>query len=124
MLGWFFIDLISKLLHFIDEAEEETNEKIECPTNDSQTIDELPKPKKCKSETSQVWTFFTKTVVGDDGIEICKCGGCNKVYKTGSKSHETSTLTCHIKVCPKIKFEDVGQIILDVQGIIVPFLLI
>ena len=53
---------------------------------------------------------------GEDGIEREKCNACNKVYKCGCKIYGTSSLKSHIQKCDKIQCEDVGQMIIDMQG--------
>ena len=40
-----------------------------------------PSKKRAKSSTSNVWNFFTKIGVGNDGIERARCNACKQEYK-------------------------------------------
>ena len=41
--------------------------------------------------------------------------GVTKIYSCGAK-YGTSHLKCHIEKCTKSKFDDVGQMMVDMQG--------
>ncbi|KAH7688641.1 Tam3-transposase (Ac family) protein [Dioscorea alata] len=74
---------------------------------------------KKPKEFSDVWNFFIKKGVGQDGIQIaeCKgCKGCKKEYKCGGKKYGTSSLRRHKDNCKMIKFNDVGQMFFDHEG--------
>lgn len=70
---------------------------------------------KKSRESSNIWMYFKKNK-GIDNIEKAECNGCKKQYKCGGKHYGTSTLWRHIKTCNKLKFHDVGQMILDQDG--------
>nr|KYP41911.1 Putative AC transposase [Cajanus cajan]KYP41915.1 Putative AC transposase [Cajanus cajan]KYP41917.1 Putative AC transposase [Cajanus cajan] len=53
---------------------------------------------------------------GDDGKERAKCNGCGKTYVVGGKAYGTSHLNRHIPKCEKRKYEDMSQMILNMQG--------
>ena len=89
-------------------------ENLEVGIGESQSDE--PSKKKAKSATSDVWNFFTKLGVGKDGIERARCNACKQEYKAGGKLYGTSSLKRHIQKCKEIKFEDVGQMIMDMQG--------
>jgi len=74
------------------------------------------KKKRDKTSTSDCWRYFTKIGEGNDGKERAKCNSCNKIYVTGGRKYGTSHLNRHIMKCVKRKSEDVGQMILDMQG--------
>ncbi|XP_073024222.1 zinc finger BED domain-containing protein RICESLEEPER 3-like [Primulina eburnea] len=86
-------------------------------------VDELKNPKndegstkpKRRRETSDIWMYFKK-IKGIDGLDKAECKGCKKQYQCGTKQHGTSTLWRHQKTCSKLKFHDVGQMILDQDG--------
>ncbi|KAH7688738.1 Tam3-transposase (Ac family) protein [Dioscorea alata] len=86
--------------------------------NQSVNLDEeeLESTKSCKEtskkpkEFSDVWNFFIKKGVGQDGIQIAECKGCKKEYKCGGKKYGTSSLRRHKDNCKMIKLNDVGQI--------------
>ncbi|KAG6528693.1 hypothetical protein ZIOFF_010877 [Zingiber officinale] len=81
-------------------------------------VDELKSTKqddesiKKSRETSDIWMYFKKMI----GIDKAECNGCKKQYKCGGKHYGTSTLWRHLKICDKLKFHDVGQMILDQDG--------
>ncbi|XP_061373378.1 zinc finger BED domain-containing protein RICESLEEPER 3-like [Gastrolobium bilobum] len=75
-----------------------------------------PSIKKAKSSTSECWKYFTKIGPGKDGIDRARCNACKQEYKVGGKQYGTSTLNRHLSKCKQIKFEDVGQVMLDMQG--------
>ena len=76
----------------------------------------LEKRKRDKTRTSDCWRYFTKIVEGKDGKERAKCNSCNKIYVTGGRKYGISHLNHHVMKCVKRKFEDVGKMILDMQG--------
>ncbi|KAH7672025.1 Tam3-transposase (Ac family) protein [Dioscorea alata] len=71
---------------------------------------------KKQKEFSDVWNFFIKKGVGQDGIQIAECKGCKKEYKCGGKKYGTSSLRRHKDNCKMIKFNDVGQMFFDHEG--------
>jgi len=76
----------------------------------------LKKKKRDKTSTSDCWRYFTRIKEGKDGKERAKCNSCNKIYITCGRKYGTSHLSRHIMKCVKRKSEDVGQMILDMQG--------
>ncbi|XP_057734699.1 zinc finger BED domain-containing protein RICESLEEPER 2-like [Arachis stenosperma] len=50
-----------------------------------------------------------------DGLERAECKGCKKVFKAGGKRYGTSTIKRHLDSCTKIKHEDIGQTIAELQ---------
>lgn len=93
------------------------------PENDGKKLDmveefETPESliKKAKTTTADCWKFFTKVGPGKDGIGRARCNACIKEYKVGGKLYGTSSLNRHISKCKEIQFEDVGQMMLDMQG--------
>ncbi|XP_068504330.1 zinc finger BED domain-containing protein RICESLEEPER 4-like [Phaseolus vulgaris] len=107
----------------IGMAEEEDINIPECENeiekddfeNQSETI-EGDKKKRDKTTTSDCWKYFTKIGVDKDGKERARCNSCNRIYLTGGRKYGTSHLNRHIMKCDKRKTEDVGQMILDMQG--------
>lgn len=87
-------------------------ESVVLPDNTKQASSSEAK----KRETSDVWTYFTKKGMGTDGIGRAECIGCKKIFKSGGKLYGTSTLWRHTKSCKKIKFHDVGQMLVDCEG--------
>ncbi|XP_068497713.1 zinc finger BED domain-containing protein RICESLEEPER 4-like [Phaseolus vulgaris] len=83
--------------------------------NQSETV-EGDKKKRDKTTTSDCWKYFTKIGVDKDGKERARCNSCNIIYLTGGGKYGTSYLNRHIMKCDKRKTEDVGQMILDMQG--------
>ncbi|KAH7677493.1 Tam3-transposase (Ac family) protein [Dioscorea alata] len=71
---------------------------------------------KKPKEFSDVWNFFIKKEVGQDGIQIAECKGCKKEYKCGGKKYGTSSLRRHKDNCKMIKLNDVGQMFFDHEG--------
>ncbi|KAG6482782.1 hypothetical protein ZIOFF_059421 [Zingiber officinale] len=93
-------------------------------TSQKQTVildDELESAKhdkgsiKRSKETSDIGVYFKK-IKGVDSIDKVECIGCKKQYKCGGKQYGTSTLWRHLKIYDKLKFNDVGQMILDQDG--------
>lgn len=78
--------------------------------------DESPTNKRARTCKAECWKVFTKIGLGDDGIPRAKCNGCGEVFKAGGKDYGTSTLNRHMKKCKKIKYADVGQVMIDLQG--------
>ena len=83
-------------------------------TEDNKTGETNKKKKKLSS--SDVWKFFTKIGVCEDGKERAKCNGCNQKYIIGGARYGTSHLKRHIEKCTKCRFDDVGQMMVDMQG--------
>ncbi|XP_019172463.1 PREDICTED: zinc finger BED domain-containing protein RICESLEEPER 2-like [Ipomoea nil] len=56
--------------------------------------------------------------LAEDCIQRAQCIGCKKIFKSGDKTHGTSTLRRYMKSCQllKIHFHDIGQMIFDVDG--------
>ncbi|XP_075489251.1 uncharacterized protein LOC142528079 isoform X2 [Primulina tabacum] len=73
----------------IDEYEEIGNNKH------GQEEATSKKPK----EYSNVWNYFTKKEIGQDGIQRGECKACKKEYKCGGKQYGTSTLRRHLQNC-------------------------
>ncbi|RDX79021.1 hypothetical protein CR513_40605, partial [Mucuna pruriens] len=67
-------------------------------------------------ETKRLSPQHSIDIVGEDGKETTRCNVCNKEYRIGGKRYGTSNLNCHVEKCKKIKFEDIGQMMLDMQG--------
>jgi len=88
-----------------NEIEEDDTEK------QSETV-EVDK-RRNKASTTDCWRYFSK--VGEDKNKA-KCNGCNKVFACGGRKYGTSHLNRHIMKCGKIKTEDIGQMMLDMQG--------
>jgi len=67
--------------------------------------------------TSEVWNYFTKKGVGDDGKPKAECNGCKTEFTAGGTTHGTSSLSRHMKNCLILqKYEDVGQMMIDHAG--------
>ncbi|XP_061359775.1 zinc finger BED domain-containing protein RICESLEEPER 2-like [Gastrolobium bilobum] len=47
---------------------------------------------------------------------MARCNACKQEYKVGGKQYGTSSLNRHLPKCKQIKFEDVGQVMIDMQG--------
>jgi len=92
------------------EIEEDDNEK------ESEIVE--PEKKRDKANTSYCWRYFTKIEDGEgkDGKERARGNSCNKIYVTDGRKYGTSHLNHHVMKCVKRKTEDVGQMILDMQG--------
>jgi len=54
--------------------------------------------------------------VDKDGKKRAKCNGCNKIFMCGGRNYGTSHLNRHVMKCDKIKSEDIGEMMLDMQG--------
>ncbi|CAL5207197.1 unnamed protein product [Lathyrus oleraceus] len=78
--------------------------------------DVLPKSKKAKTSSADCWKVFTKLGADKDGNPLAKCNGCSKILKGGDKNYGTMSLNRHMKKCTKIKYVDVGQVMMDLQG--------
>lgn len=78
--------------------------------------DVLSKSKKAKTSSADCWKVFTKLGVDKDGNPLAKCNGCSKILKGGDRNYGTTTLNRHMKKCVKIKYVDVGQVMMDLQG--------
>lgn len=78
--------------------------------------DVLPKSKKAKTSSVDCWKVFTKLGADKDGNPLAKCNGCSKILKGGDRNYGTTTLNRHMKKCTKIKYADVGQVMMDFQG--------
>jgi len=92
----------------VNVVEEDMDVSVELKESSSKKTD--------KSTTSDVWNYFTRIGVSDDGKERARCKGCNQKYIIGSKKFGTSHLKHHIEKCNKLKCEDVRQMIVDEQG--------
>ncbi|CAL5183153.1 unnamed protein product [Lathyrus oleraceus] len=78
--------------------------------------DVLPKSKKAKTSSADCWKVFTKLGADKDGNPLAKCNGCSKILKGGDRNYGTTSLNRHMKKCTKIKYADVGQVMMDLQG--------
>ncbi|XP_050908840.1 zinc finger BED domain-containing protein RICESLEEPER 4-like [Lathyrus oleraceus] len=78
--------------------------------------DVLPKSKKAKTSSADCWKVFTKLGADKDGNPLAKCNGCSKILKGGDRNYGTASLNRHMKKCTKIKYADVGQVMMDLQG--------
>ncbi|KAL3649079.1 hypothetical protein CASFOL_005482 [Castilleja foliolosa] len=74
-----------------------------------------PKPKKRKKENSSViWAYFTSIGLDKDGRPKVECNSCTKELCAGGTLYGTSTITRHLKSCPKFNGQqDVGDMLLD-----------
>jgi len=72
--------------------------------------------KKKKIGTSKCWKYFTKIEVDKDGKERAKCIGCNKIFLCSGRKYGMSHLNRHATKCDKYKTEDIGQMMLDING--------
>ncbi|CAL5202787.1 unnamed protein product [Lathyrus oleraceus] len=78
--------------------------------------DVLPKSKKVKTSSADCWKVFIKLGADKDGNPLAKCNGCSKILKGGNRNYGTTSLNRHMKKCTKIKYVDVGQVMIDSQG--------
>ncbi|RYR76235.1 hypothetical protein Ahy_A01g000841 [Arachis hypogaea] len=67
------------------------------------------KKKNTKATTSDVWRYFTKLRLGDDGVKHAQYDGCKQKFKASGKQYGTSSLKRHLDKCMKIYFEDIGS---------------
>ena len=72
--------------------------------------------KKKKVGTSNCWKYFTKIEVDKDGKERVKCIGCTKVLLCGGRKYGTSHLNHRAIKCDKYQTEDIGQMMLEING--------
>jgi len=102
----------------MDEEDNTPLCKIEIDEDDMERQSETGETvrKKSKATTSHCWRYFTKIRVGKDGKERAKCNGCNKIFVCGGRKYGTSHLNRHVMKCDKVKTEDIGQMMLDMQG--------
>ncbi|XP_050915432.1 zinc finger BED domain-containing protein RICESLEEPER 1-like [Lathyrus oleraceus] len=122
----------SCLVHVINEMDSETvgneivdevnvvdleNETIQ-GVNELRRIEDdvLPKSKKAKTSSADCWKVFTKLGADKDGNPLAKCNGCSKILKGGDRNYGTTSLNRHMKECTKIKYADVDQVLMDLQG--------
>jgi len=77
---------------------------------------EPEKKKRDKANTFDCWRYLTKIEEEKGGKERAKCNSYNKIYVIGRRKYGTSHLNHHVMKCVKRKIEDVGQMILDMQG--------
>ncbi|XP_061371669.1 zinc finger BED domain-containing protein RICESLEEPER 2-like [Gastrolobium bilobum] len=83
-------------------------------SDELEEVEEGPAFKKPRKRQARCWKHFT--IIGEKGNEKARCNGCKTEYKIDSKTCGTSTLNRHIDKCTQIKHEDIGQVILDMQG--------
>ncbi|XP_061357436.1 zinc finger BED domain-containing protein RICESLEEPER 2-like [Gastrolobium bilobum] len=95
-------------LAFIEEGNDADAE------SDELEVEEGPAFKKPRKRQARCWKYFT--IIGEKGNEKARCNDCKIEYKMDSKTCGTSTLNRHINKCTQIKHEDIGQVILDMQG--------
>ena len=89
------------------------NESINLDEEGLENTNPGKEPAKKSKEFSDIWNFFIKKGMRQDGIQIAECKGCNKEYKHGGKKYGTSTLRRHRDNCKMLKFNDMGQMFLD-----------
>ena len=75
-----------------------------------------PSKKKARTKTSECWKFFTDIGICDDGKQRAKCNGCGTSLVCGGSVYGTSHLKRHASKCTKIRCQDIGQVMLDMQG--------
>ncbi|XP_019455751.1 PREDICTED: zinc finger BED domain-containing protein RICESLEEPER 3-like isoform X1 [Lupinus angustifolius] len=72
--------------------------------------------KRSRSTRAKCWNFFTILEELPDGVKRVECNACNAQYKADGNKYGTHSMTRHLDDCPKTKFEDVGQMMIDGQG--------
>jgi len=93
-------DSISKPIN--GDVDDKPNTITDNVTRDKQTSETDKKKKKLSS--SNVWKFFSKIGLCEDGKERAKCNGWNKKYIVGGTKYGTSHSKHHIEKCTKSKF--------------------
>ncbi|KAI5383951.1 hypothetical protein KIW84_071076 [Lathyrus oleraceus] len=78
--------------------------------------DVLPKSKKAKTSSVDCWKVFTKLGADKNGNPLAKCNGCSIILKGGDRNYGTTIFNRLMKKCTKIKYADVGQVMMDLQG--------
>ncbi|CAI8599562.1 unnamed protein product [Vicia faba] len=91
------------------------NETIQGENESKSGDDVTPKSKKEKTSNADCWKVFTKIGKDKDGIPRVKCNGCSKILKGGDRNYGTTSLNRHMKKCTKIKYADVGQVMVDLD---------
>jgi len=91
------------------DVHDKPNTTTDNVTGDNQTC-EIDKRKK-KLSSFDVWKFFTKIEVCEDGKERTKSNGWNHENIVGGAKYGTS----HLKFT-KSKFDNVGQMMMDIHG--------
>lgn len=99
----------------LDLTVEQDCESVEPNSN---VLEEHSKMKNTKRKhKSQVWKFFSMIEGLDNkGRQREKCNACGTSYACEGKRYGTNSLKRHLEVCKKVNFEDVGQMMLDMQG--------
>ncbi|XP_026451342.1 zinc finger BED domain-containing protein RICESLEEPER 2-like [Papaver somniferum] len=70
---------------------------------------------KKRKFTSKVWNDFHWSR-DKDGKEKATCKNCRKEYAYDSQKGGTSTMSRHLKKCPRLKMQDVGQLLLSTNN--------
>ncbi|XP_071739175.1 zinc finger BED domain-containing protein RICESLEEPER 2-like [Rutidosis leptorrhynchoides] len=84
---------------------------VECESNEG----EKQTRRRATRKRSLVWPHY-HSYVNDQGEQKSKCKYCDKEYSSNTKTHGTSTLRNHLKVCQKFLRQKVdGQTHLSVQ---------
>lgn len=96
----------------LDLTVEQDCESVELNSN---VLEEHSKMKNTKrKQKSQVWEFFTMIKgLDNEGKQRVKCNACGTSYVSRGKRYGTNYLKCHLEVCKKVNFGDVGQMMLD-----------
>ncbi|XP_026396779.1 zinc finger BED domain-containing protein RICESLEEPER 2-like [Papaver somniferum] len=70
---------------------------------------------KKRKFTSKVWNDFDWSR-DKDGKEKATCKHCGKEYAYDSQKGGTSTMSRHLKKCPRLKMKDVGRLLLSTNN--------
>ncbi|KAI3976515.1 hypothetical protein MKX01_008373 [Papaver californicum] len=82
---------------------------------ESMVVESQASNKRKRNMASKVWKDF-ELLEDKDGNQKAKCNHCEQEYAYDSKKGGTSTLSRHIKKCPKLETQDVAQLLLSTKN--------
>ncbi|XP_026444345.1 zinc finger BED domain-containing protein RICESLEEPER 2-like [Papaver somniferum] len=93
----------------VEEDHDDVMSEEDITVVESMTIQEHASKKR--KFTSKVWNDFDWSR-DKDGKEKATCKHCGQEYAYDSQKGGTSTMSRHLKKCPRLKMQDVGQLLL------------
>lgn len=97
----------------VEEDHDDVMSEEDITVVESMTIQEHASKKR--KFTSKVWNDFDWSR-DKDGKEKATCKHCRKEYAYDSQKGGTSTMSRHLKKCPRLKMQDVGQLLLSTNN--------
>ncbi|XP_026396781.1 zinc finger BED domain-containing protein RICESLEEPER 2-like [Papaver somniferum] len=97
----------------VEEDHDDVMSEEDITVVESMTMQEHASKKR--KFTSKVWNDFDWSR-DKDGKEKATCKHCGKEYAYDSQKGGTSTMSRHLKKCPRLKMKDVGRLLLSTNN--------